>query len=167
MLWPLEWAFSMTFLSNHRRENGDPFDIGHLLDGYRDFVRILTTCLLHTIYVVLWTFLFIIPGVVKSLSYAMTPFILRDYPELARNAAIERSMAMMNGHKVDLFWLYLTFIGWGLLAILTLGIGFFWLEPYMCSTMANFYEEVKKDYEMGGVQDAEIVTESPTDNYQK
>lgn len=87
------------------------------------------------------------PGIIKAFSYAMTPFILRDHPDLRYNGAIELSMAMMRGHKADLFWLYLSFIGWFLLCILTLGIGYFWLEPYMTSSMANFYEEVKAEFE--------------------
>ena len=77
----------------------------------------------------------------------MTPFILRDNPEMKNNEAIELSMKMMNGHKVDLFWLYLTFIGWGILCVLTLGIGYFWLAPYVQASMVQFYEEVKAEYE--------------------
>ena len=147
LLMPMGWGFNMTFLANHRHEDNDPFNIRHLMDGYRDFSRIFTTCLLVFIYTFLWSLLLIIPGIIKGLSYAMTPYILRDRPDLKDNAAIELSMAMMDGHKADLFWLYLTFIGWGILCIFTLGIGYFWLQPYMVSTVANFYEEVKAEYE--------------------
>lgn len=77
----------------------------------------------------------------------MTVYVLKDEPELKYNAAIEKSMAMMRGHKFDLFYLQLTFIGWALLCILTLGIGFLWLGPYMASSSAHFYQEVKAEYE--------------------
>ena len=77
----------------------------------------------------------------------MTSYVMRDCPELKFNGAIERSMAMMRGHKFDLFYLHLTFIGWFLLSILTLGIGFFWLGPYVQSAQAHFYEDVKTEYE--------------------
>lgn len=146
LLLPLGWGYAVTFLSNARGEE-DPFNVSRMFDGYKDFSRIFTTVLLTQIYILLWTLLLIIPGIIKSLSYAMTPFVLRDNPEMKNNAAIELSMKMMDGHKGELFWLYLTFIGWGILCILTLGIGYFWLAPYMQASMAQFYEEVKAEYE--------------------
>ena len=146
LLLPLGWGYAVTFLSNARGEE-DPFNVSRMFDGYKDFSRIFTTVLLTQIYILLWILLFIIPGIIKSLSYAMTPFVLRDNPEMKNNAAIELSMKLMDGHKGELFWLYLTFIGWGILCILTLGIGYFWLAPYMQASMAQFYEEVKAEYE--------------------
>ena len=168
LLLPLGWSYTMTFLANHRHEDGDPFDIGHLFDGYRNgqFLRIFTTELLMYVYIVLWSLLFIIPGIIKALSYAMTPFILRDRPDLQNNAAIELSMDMMQGHKADLFWLYLSFIGWAILCIFTLGIGYFWLQPYMSASVTAFYEDLKADYE-GQYGGAEDMTTGSTDNYQK
>ena len=146
LLLPLGWGYAVTFLSDARGEE-DPFNVSRMFDGYKDFGRIFTTILLTQIYILLWTLLLIIPGIIKSLSYAMTPFVLRDNPEMKNNAAIELSMKLMDGHKGELFWLYLTFIGWGILCILTLGIGYFWLAPYMQASMAQFYEEVKAEYE--------------------
>lgn len=97
-----------------------------------------------------WSLLFIIPGIVKAFSYAMTPFILDEYPELTPVEAIHRSRMMMRGHKFDLFWLYLSFIGWVFLCLLTAGIGFLWLAPYIQTAEAAFYEEVKADYALNG-----------------
>ena len=85
-----------------------------------------------------------IPGVVKSSSYAMTPFILAEHPEMTASAAIDASKAMMDGHKMDLFLLQLTFIGWELLSGLTLGIGHLFLNPYRNAATAVFYENLKK-----------------------
>ncbi len=88
----------------------------------------------------------LIPAFIKSLSYSMTPFILYDKKEMGTKA-IDLSMKMMKGHKMELFILYLTFIGWGILCIFTIGIGYFWLVPYINASLAGFYEEVKADYE--------------------
>ena len=102
------------------------------------------------LFIALWTLLFIIPGIIKMFSYAMTPFILEENPELSANEAIDRSRAMMKGHKFDLFWLFLSFIGWAILCVFTLGIGTLWLTPYMQTSVAAFYEDVKADYEVNG-----------------
>ena len=97
---------------------------------------------LRTLFTVLWSLLFIIPGIVKGLSYAMTPFILEEHPEMTASEAIKASMRLMNGHKMDLFILGLTFIGWQILACLTMGIGFLFLNPYMNAAYAAFYRSI-------------------------
>ena len=102
------------------------------------------------VFVFLWSLLLVIPGIIKMFSYAMTPFILEEYPELSANEAIDRSRAMMKGHKFDLFWLILSFLGWMILCLFTAGIGYLWLSPYMNSSVAAFYEDVKADYEVNG-----------------
>jgi len=102
------------------------------------------------LFIALWSLLLVIPGIVKAFSYAMTPFILEENPELSANEAIDRSRAMMKGHKFDLFWLMLSFIGWYILCFFTLGIGFLWLAPYQETAIAAFYEDVKADYEVNG-----------------
>lgn len=99
--------------------------------------------LLVSLYTFLWSLLFIIPGIVKSYSYAMTPYILLDRPELSPTEAIKESEQMMNGHKMDLFVLDLSFIGWILLSVLTCGILLFYVEPYMMATRSAFYLELK------------------------
>ena len=103
-----------------------------------------------TILIGLWSLLLFIPGLIKAFSYAMTPFILEENPELSASEAIHRSRMMMRGHKFDLFWLGLSFIGWIILGLLSFGIGFLWLAPYMETAQAAFYEEVKADYALNG-----------------
>lgn len=98
------------------------------------FLRMLYTCL--------WALLLVIPGIVKGLSYAMTPFILEEHPEMTASEAIKASMKLMDGHKMDLFILGLTFIGWEILACLTMGIGFLFLNPYMNAAYAAFYRSI-------------------------
>ena len=95
--------------------------------------------------VFLWSLLFLIPGIIMSFSYAMTPYILEEHPEIGAWEASTRSKEIMTGHRFDLFWLYLSFIGWALLCILTFGIGLFWLIPYMSASEIGFYEDLKAE----------------------
>lgn len=145
VLVPLGYGFIVAFLDFKR--TGSPLKIEQMFDGFKDYGRVLTTKVLETIYILLWSLLLFIPGIVKAISYSQTDYILKDYPELKNNAAIELSMAMMEGHKFDYFYLMLTFIGWLFLGILTLGIGLLWVNPYIYTASAHFYEYVKEDYE--------------------
>ena len=97
---------------------------------------------LQSIYVLLWSLLFIIPGIIASYSYAMTEYILADHPELSASEAISRSKQMMDGNKWRLFCLQFSFIGWDILCAFTLGIGYLWLTPYKQAATAVFYREV-------------------------
>ena len=137
---PMMYGYSIVMLSVMR---GGEMNIGGLFDGFNDFGRIVGTKLLQAIYTFLWTLLLVIPGIIKNYSYAMTDFILKDQPELANNAAIEKSMAMMDGNKMKLFLLDLSFIGWAILCLFTFGIGFLFLQPYVQSAHAAFYEDLK------------------------
>lgn len=95
--------------------------------------------LLRNIYIALWSLLLIIPGIVKSYSYAMAPYIMAEHPEYGANQCISMSKEMMKGHKFDLFCLELSFLGWTILSALSLGIGFLFLTPYQEAARAAFY----------------------------
>jgi len=102
--------------------------------------------LLRTIYICLWTLLLIIPGILASYSYAMTPYILLENPEMTANEAIGKSKELMYGNRWRLFCLEVSFIGWALLAVLfTCGLGAFFLQPYMEASFAAFYREIKAE----------------------
>lgn len=137
---PLQWGFYVFFM-RFLRDEPDP--VGRLFDGYRQFGRIFLTTLLQSVYIFLWSLLLIVPGIIKAFSYAMTPYVLRDHPELRCNGAIEESMRLMRGNKLKLFLLVLSFIGWFLLSLLTLGFGFLLLAPYYRTSIAAFYEDLK------------------------
>lgn len=111
--------------------------------AFTNYTHVLVTGLLMTIKIVLWTLLLVVPGIIKAFAYAMTPYILVEHPEYSASQAIAKSEEMMKGHKVELFWLELSFIGWYILSILTLGIGFLWLEPYVQCAVAAFYNDLK------------------------
>jgi len=140
---PLTIGFNYFFLLSYRGENPD---IGEMFNnGFRNFARNLGGYLWMVLFIFLWSLLFIIPGIIKSFSYAMTPYILADCPGIKAKDALKLSMKMMNGRKLDLFVFELSFIGWGILSSLTLGIlGIFYVAPYMCTSFAGFYEELKK-----------------------
>ena len=145
LLYPLSLGYSVA----HKEllQNGDAAITRNTVRlAFSDYVRNAVSILLVYLYTILWTLLFIVPGIIKGLAYSLTPFIVKDNPQLSPNQAINLSMKMMKGHKFDLFYLYLSFIGWIFLAILTLGIGLLWVIPYMQTSMAAFYLDVKNDY---------------------
>jgi len=100
------------------------------------------------LFVFLWSLLLIIPGIIASLAYSMTFFILADEPELGASDALAKSKRMMRGYKWKYFCLNLRFIGWAILCVISLGIGFLWLIPYMQISYAKFYEDVKTEYQV-------------------
>ena len=117
--------------------------LGQLFDGFNYFSSSLVAYLLLLLYVFLWTLLLIVPGIIAALGYSMTFYILADDPLVKPQEALKKSKSMMDGHKEKLFYLWLRFILLGILCILTLGIGFLWLIPYIHVTMAKFYDDVR------------------------
>ena len=79
--------------------------------------------------------------------YAMTYYIYIDNPDMGAMKAIKESVAMMKGNKTRLLLLYLSFILWYLLGIITISIAFLWITPYIKSAEAAFYDELKKNNE--------------------
>ena len=122
-------------------------------DILNNMFKIATTNYLHKVLgmflmdlkVMLWTLLLVIPGIIMTFAYAMTPYILEEHPEIGAWDASTRSREMMKGHKFDLFWLYLSFIGWAILGILTFGIGYLWLSPYVSCSEIGFYNDLKAE----------------------
>lgn len=110
-----------------------------------NYLHLIWVYFVMEVKIFLWTCLLIVPGIIKSFAYAMTPFIAVEHPEYTASQCTAESSRLMKGHKFDLFYLYLTFIGWALLSILTCGIGFFWLVPYMETTQAAFYNDLKAE----------------------
>ena len=95
---PISWGLYIMFYQLHRERKLPALD--SLFIGFQDFGRILGTMLLMQVYIFLWSLLLIVPGIIKTCSYAMTPYILREHPELSYNAAIERSIAHVTGSKL-------------------------------------------------------------------
>ena len=114
-----------------------------IFQGFNNFNTSLGAYLLMLLFTFLWTLLLIIPGIIAALSYSMTFYILADDNSIGAMEAIDKSKKMMDGYKWKYFCLGLRFIGWSLLCILTLGIGFLWLLPYMQVSMVKFYDDIK------------------------
>ena len=119
--------------------------IENLFDGFSNFVNSLILYLINTLLIFLWSLLLIIPGIIKSYAYSMSFYIMKDNPAIEANEARIKSEQMMYGHKWELFCLHFSFIGWILLSILTFGILFFWVMPYMKVSEALFYEKIKTE----------------------
>jgi uncharacterized membrane protein len=124
--------------------NTDGSKIELIIEGFkRSFVNSMLASILVGIFTFLWSLLFIIPGIIKFFAYAMTPYIIAENPNIDAMAAIDKSQEMMKGHKMELFMLHLSFIGWYLLAALTFGVGMIFLLPYVKTAEANFYIELR------------------------
>ena len=130
-----------------KRIRGQEIRWENIFDGFKNFGSAFVLSLCTAIFTFLWTLLLIVPGFIKAYAYSMAFFILHDNPKMDPLEAIKQSQIMMKGYKWKLFLLQLSFIGWAFLCVLTLGIGFFWLYPYMNLSIANFYENLKKNQE--------------------
>ncbi len=124
------------------RENagGTNADMNVITSGFNNYGHTIATMLLRDVFLLLWTLLFIIPGLIKVYSYRMVPFILRDNPQLSATEVITASRKMMDGHKWNIFIFDLSYIGWYLLGLITLGlVDLFWTNPYRENANAAIY----------------------------
>lgn len=129
------------FLKVYRGKTAEIIDI---FEGFKNFAHVWGGMLWMYLWVFLWTLLFIIPGIIKAFAYMMTPYILVDKPELSAQEALKLSIKMTDGHKWELFVVGLSFIGWQILNVLTCCmLGVFFVNPYMNTTFAAYYEKLK------------------------
>ena len=134
----VQLGYAGFLLKQQDREIGSVKDLFSRFDYFADgFLQLL----LRSVFIALWSLLLVVPGIVKSLAYAMTPFIMAENPGMKAKEAIKLSQEKMMGHKWELFCLNFSFIGWYLLAALTGGIGTIFLNPYVNAAYAVFYRE--------------------------
>ncbi|MBR2047770.1 MAG: DUF975 family protein [Oscillospiraceae bacterium] len=122
--------------------DGENCEINQMFSCFPNWKTIACAGFLQTLYVLLWSLILIIPGIIASYCYAMTPYILAEHPTLSATEAIEQSKLLMEGNRWRLFCLEFSFIGWGILATLSFGIGYLWLVPYESAARAAFYREI-------------------------
>lgn len=140
---PVAYGVSAMFLKQTR--TGEKMDIGDIFNGFReDFSNTFLIGLMTTIFTMLWSLLFIIPGIVKALSYSMAMYIKVDHPDYDWKQCIDESQRMMQGHKGELFVLNLSFIGWMIVGACCAGIGGFWVNAYMQAATSQFYENLRR-----------------------
>jgi len=132
---PLTYGFHL-YMSNFVRTSERKIET--IFEGFKEFVDNLITGVLQTVYIALWSLLFVVPGIIAAYSYACTFYIKAAMPELSPSECLAKSKEVMDGYKMKLFLLDLSFIGWVLLCALTFGIGVLFLNPYMETTRANF-----------------------------
>ena len=119
--------------------------LGVLFSYFKNLGNAFGTRFLSGLYIFLWSLLFWIPGIVASYSYAIAGFILAENPQLSPRDALSESKRLMKGRRWNLFCLDFSFIGWHLLCVLSLGIGYIWLVPYIQASYAEFYRQVKRE----------------------
>jgi uncharacterized membrane protein len=130
--------FSLTIARNQDAK------LEQIFEGFKkNFGTALVAYLLKAIFVFLWTLLLIIPGIIAAISYSQVFYILAENDSISGTDALKKSKEMMYGYKWKYFCLRLRFIGWFLLCILTLGVGFLWFTPYITISCANFYDDIK------------------------
>lgn len=118
--------------------------VGDAFSGFNDFWTAFKVNFLVGLFTFLWSLLFVVPGIIKSISYSMSMYVLaEDRTGKGARDCIAESMAMTEGHKMELFVLGLSFIGWGLLCAVTFGIAGIWVIPYMQATYVNAYNSLK------------------------
>lgn len=143
---PLSMGWIASFVRFNR---GESLEISNLFSTFQApyYKKSIGVYLLGSIYILLWTLLLVIPGVIKSLSYSLAPYIMYDNPELTAEEAICQSMKMMEGRKMKLFLIVLAYVGVSLLSILLLCIPMLWVVPYFQTIYVKFYEDACADYE--------------------
>lgn len=136
-----------------RLYRGENVEFSDMFNGFHNFGHNLGGYWYMYLFTFLWTLLFIVPGIIKGIAYSMAPFILMDQPEVDPTEALNKSMQMTEGHKMDIFVMYLSFIGWSLLSIFTFGLlAIFFVTPYMMLTYAGYYVVLRNQeiYANGG-----------------
>lgn len=131
--------------------------LGELFSGFSIWSKAFLLQLLQGIYLFGWTMLFVIPGIIKTYSYAMSSYIMAEHPDMSPNEAITASRTLMDGNKWRLFCLDFSFIGWKLLVCITCGIGAIPLEPYIASSHAAFYREISQTWTGNVMYDTDFV----------
>ena len=137
---PLSLGLTMIYLNV---TYGEKPQVGTIFDGFQLYSKSILLNFLICLFTFLWSLLFIIPGMIKMLSYSMSYFILAENKDMTAQEALNESKVIMDGHKMDLFVLYLSFIPWALLCMVTLGIAGIYVGPYMSLTFTNFYHKIK------------------------
>lgn len=133
----------------------------HLFYGFRDWWSAFKLNLFSTLYIYLWTLLFIIPGIVHAFAYSQARYILASNPRMGAHECLRRSKALMKGHKREYFRLILSFFGWVLLCIPTFGLLLIWVLPYFQATLATFYISILPDEEESAQGTAPVANEAP------
>ncbi len=142
---PLTLGLVIFSLSISRDEEAS---VEQLFEGFNHLGKSIGAYIVISIIISIGILLLIIPGIIAALSLSMTFYIIADDDSIGVLDAIKKSNEMMNDHRWKLFYLYLRFFGWGIACLLTFGLGFLWLIPYIQVSVAKFYEDIKDNNEL-------------------
>ena len=143
---PINYALAKMFLKQSR--DNEKMKIGEIFDGFKDdYGGTLILDFLKGLFVVLWSLLLVVPGLIKSYSYAMATYIKADHPEYGWKQCITESRKMMNGNKWKLFIQDLSFIGWYIVGGICFGVGTLWVNAYYTAARSQFYLSLVKEAE--------------------
>ncbi len=137
----------------------EPVSFSDFIEGFNNWARAILGILWQILWVFLWSLLFIIPGIIKTIAYSQMFYILAEYKEVSVTKAMRISIEITKGHKWDLFVLALSFLGWIILSVFTLGLLNFWLNPYQNMTYVNAYHALMKEALESGRIKPEDLTE--------
>lgn len=126
---------------------------GAFIEGMNNWWKAVLCQLYKGLFILLWFFCFIIPAFIKAYEYSQMEFILAEFSDVSIGKSMEISKKITKGYKWDLFVMDLSFLGWGILCLLSLGIGFIWLRPYMTMSRINAYHAMLKN-----ALESEIIT---------
>ncbi len=118
-----------------------------------NYLNVIKIMFLMNLKILLWSLLFIIPGIIKSYQYYMVPYILAENPNISAKRAFELSAEMTRDEKFNIFLLELSFIGWILLGSLACGIGLIFVNPYILATIAELYQVMRERVHSLGISD--------------
>ena len=145
ILIPLSIAIVWFYLDLVREKNAEISQVFTIYTDVNVMLKVIGASIMVGIFTFLWSLLLIIPGIIKGLAYSQTFMLLKDHPEYSIFEAITESRRRMHGYKWKYFLLNLSFIGWGILCLISLGIGFLWLTPYVYASNATFYQNLIAD----------------------
>ena len=145
ILIPLSIAIVWFYLDLVREKNVEISQVFTIYTDVKVMLKVIGASIMVGIFTFLWSLLLIIPGIIKGLAYSQTFMLLKDHPKYSIFEAITESRRRMQGYKWKYFLLNLSFIGWGILCLISLGIGFLWLTPYVYASNATFYQNLIAD----------------------
>ncbi len=136
---------SCRFFLKYRKNQ--PTDVGEIFQSYRDktFINVAKATFIRDLYIFLWSMLCFIPGIIKTYEYAAVNYILAVNPTIEYSRALDLSKRIMNGHKIELFELQISFLGWHILSLFTCGLlSIFYVNPYYTIAEAEFFAYVRE-----------------------
>jgi uncharacterized membrane protein len=139
---PLEVGLVIAYINFVKGSN--ELEVGDLFKGFNNYGKSLGIMLWTALWIILWMLLFIIPGIIKALAYSQSVYIIANNPNANVLKALKTSMKMTEGYKWQIFVMGLSFLGWALLGVLSLFIGFLWIVPYINTTYANMFFKLKQ-----------------------